>query len=78
MRVSLEDGNYPKGSNLDHAASKGLDVMYRMQVLLVLRRREGAKVNTRKTFPHRLTDFAGRIEFGPLGWRWCQLTEERR
>ena len=30
MKTFFEDVNYPKGSNLDHAASKGLDVMHKM------------------------------------------------
>ena len=50
MRIFLEDGNYPKGSNLDHAASKGLDVMHKMQVPLALRSEEGVKIIIRKSF----------------------------
>ena len=50
MRIFLEDGNYPKGSNLDHAASKGLDVIQKMQVPLALHNGEGEKIIIRKTF----------------------------
>ena len=50
MKTFFEDVNYPKGSNLDHAASKGLDVMHKMQVPLVLRIGEGVKIIIRKTF----------------------------
>ena len=50
MKTFFEDVNYPKGSNLDHAASKGLDVMHKMQVPLALRSGEGVKLIIRKTF----------------------------
>ena len=50
MKTFFEDVIYPKGSNLDHAASKGLDVMHKMEVPLALRSGEGVKIITRKTF----------------------------
>jgi hypothetical protein len=50
MRVSLDGENYPKGSNLDHAATKGLDVMHKMEVPLALRSGKGVKIMIRKTF----------------------------
>ena len=50
MKTFFEDVNYPKGSNLDHAASKGLDVMHKMQVPLALRSGEGVKLIIWKTF----------------------------
>jgi len=50
MKTFFEDVNYPKGSNLDHAASKGLDVMHKMEVPLALRSGEGVKIIIRKTF----------------------------
>jgi hypothetical protein len=50
MRVFLDGGNYPKGSNLDHAASKGLDVMHKMEVPLALRSGESMKIIIRKSF----------------------------
>ena len=50
MRVSLEDGNYPEGSNLDHAASKGLDVMHKMEVPLALPSWDRLRIIIRKSF----------------------------
>ena len=50
MKTFFEDVNYPKGSNLDHAASKGLDVMHKMEVPLALPSGESMKIIIRKSF----------------------------
>ena len=50
MKVSFEDGNYPKGYNLDHAALTRLDVIHKMQKTLALRNGEGVKLIMPKSF----------------------------
>jgi len=50
MRIFLEDVNYPKGSNLDHAALTRLDVIHKMQKFLALRNGEGVKLIIPKSF----------------------------
>ena len=37
MKVSFEDGNYPKGYNLDHAALTRLDVIHKMQKFVAVK-----------------------------------------
>ena len=50
MKTFFEDVNYPKGSNLDHAASKGLDVMHKMEVPLALPSWDRLRIIIRKSF----------------------------